>query len=86
MAILGRDEREACLARLGRGAGEAPYLPPAISRDKQAALLAGAARSDRAIRQREGSIPAGVAAPAADSGASYRNKPLYAPALQPLRP
>jgi hypothetical protein len=85
-ALLSPEEREACLAKLGRGAHETPYLPPAMDAAKQSALQAEAAARDRAIREREGSIPAGVAAPGASSGASNRNKPLYTPTPPPLRP
>jgi hypothetical protein len=86
LAILSRDDRQACLARLGRGAAEAPYLARALGREKRAAFEAAAAAHERAVRQSEGSLPAGVAAPGADSGASYRNKPLSGPALPPLPP
>jgi hypothetical protein len=85
-ALLTREERDRCLARLGSGAAEAPYLPPGMSREKQTALDAAAARSDQAVRQGEAGIPTGVAQPGGDSGASNRNKPLYAPSPTPLRP
>jgi hypothetical protein len=85
-ALLGPEDRDACLARLGRGAREAAYLPPGVSAEKQAALQAGAAAADRTVRRREAGLPGGPAQPGAGAGASNRNKPLYAPALSPLRP
>ncbi|MDB5447579.1 MAG: hypothetical protein JWQ97_2896 [Phenylobacterium sp.] len=85
-AILSREEREACEERLGRGAGEAPYLPPAIGRAKQAGLDAAGAAKDRNIRLKEAPMPTGVASPDSDAGASNRNKPLYTPTPPPLRP
>ena len=85
-ALLGPAERERCLERLGRGAGQAPYLPPAIGPAKQAAFdKAGQARLARR-QEKEAGVPVGVASPSADSGASYRNRPLDTPALPPLRP
>jgi hypothetical protein len=85
-SILTREEREACLARLGRGAAGAPYLPPAMDRAKQAGFEAAGAARDRNIRLKEAPVPTGVAQPGADSGASNRNKPLYTPTPPPLRP
>jgi hypothetical protein len=85
-AILSREEREACETRFGRGAGEAPYLPPALDRGKQATLERAGAARDRAVRAREAPMPAGVAAPGAEAGASNRNRPLYTPTPPPLRP
>jgi translation initiation factor IF-2 len=42
---MSRDDRAGCLERLGRGAHEAAYLPPALSPEKRAALEeAGAAK------------------------------------------
>jgi hypothetical protein len=85
-SLLSPEERDACLARLGRGAREAPYLPPAVDREKQEQLDAAGATADRTVRLKEAPMPAGVAAPGSDSGASDKNKPLYTPNLPPLHP
>jgi hypothetical protein len=85
-AILTPEERDACLARLGRGAGEAPYLPPALDRGKQSALDAAAAARDRNVRLKEAAPTAAIPNPDAGAGASNRNRPLYTPTLPPLRP
>jgi hypothetical protein len=86
LAMLSPDERDACHPRLGRGAHEAPYLPPALDRAKQAGLDAAGAAADRSVRLKEAPLPTGIAAPGSDSGSSNRNKPLYTPDLPPLRP
>ena len=85
-SILSRDERVACEERLGRGAGEAAYLPPAMDRAKQAGLEAAGAARDRNLRLREAPMPTGVVSPGSEAGASNRNKPLYTPSLPPLQP
>jgi len=85
-SILSEDERAACEERLGRGAAQAPYLPPALDRAKQARLDEAAQARDRAVRLRDAPMPTGAAAPDAAAGASNRNKPLYTPTLPPLRP
>jgi hypothetical protein len=80
--LLSPSERERCLERLGRGAHEAPYQPPAIGAKEMSFERAAQARE----RARQGGVPPGIAAPSSDSGASYRNKPLETPPTPPLRP
>jgi len=44
LAGLSREERAGCLERLGRGAGDVPYLPPSLAPGKAAALQAEGAQ------------------------------------------
>ena len=83
--LLSPAERERCVERLGRGAGEAPYIPPAIGAAKQAGFdRAGQARL-QARREKEAGVPLGVAG-ASGPGASNQPRPLDIPVLPPLRP
>jgi hypothetical protein len=85
-SLLSPGERDRCLEQLGRGAAEAPYLPPAIGAAKQADLeRAGQTKLERR-REKEAAVPLGAANGDSDSGAGYRNKPLKIPDLPPLRP
>jgi hypothetical protein len=85
-SLLSPGERERCLEQFGRGAAEAPYLPAAIGAAKQADLdKAGEGKLERR-REKEAGVPPGAANGQSDSGASYRNKPLYTPNLPPLKP
>lgn len=55
--LLSRDERAACLERLGRGARDAPFIPPPIAADKQREWDEAAARKRAKWREREGTVP-----------------------------
>jgi hypothetical protein len=62
---LNKREREACTERLGAGAKDAPYIPPAIGRAKQDAFDAAAARKEADRKWKAAPMPAGI-----DPGAS----------------
>lgn len=57
---LNRREREVCAERLGKGAADAPYIPPAIGGAKQDAFDARAAKKARDRAWRELPPPAGI--------------------------
>jgi len=72
LAGLSREERAGCLERLGRGATEAPYLPPALAPGKAAALQAAGAlkmaRKEAAERGLAAASPSSKAEPQDYSG------------------
>jgi hypothetical protein len=57
---LSRREREACAERFGKGAKDAPFIPPPMSRDKRRAFDAAAARKEAYVKYKEGNVPPGV--------------------------
>lgn len=57
---LNRREREVCAERLGKGAADAPYIPPAIGRAKQDRFDATAASKEIARRRKEAPPPVGT--------------------------
>jgi len=81
-SLLSRSEREKCLERLGRGAADAPHIPPPGDAEFERA----AAAREATRRERESPSSAAIPDPDAGAGASNRNKPLYIPTLPPLRP
>lgn len=58
--LLSKEERDACLERLGAGAKDAPFIEPPMSRDKRRAFDAAAAKKEAYRRYREGNVPPGV--------------------------
>ena len=80
--LLSRSERERCQERLGRGAAEAPVLPPA----GDAAFDAAAASREAARRERDAGVPPGITGGFGDSGSSYRTMPAEPPPPPRLRP
>nr|MEA2798828.1 hypothetical protein [Phenylobacterium sp.] len=67
VAGLTQDDRANCLERLGRGAREAAYLPPALSADKRALLdQAGAAKLAQKLAAERAAPGARVAPEPAD--------------------
>ncbi|MDB5451185.1 MAG: hypothetical protein JWQ52_2313 [Phenylobacterium sp.] len=65
MAGLSQSERERCLETLGRGAHEAPFLPPGagLSRDKRAAFDKAAADKDARKAGLDRAAPGATTAP-----------------------
>ena len=65
--LLSRDERAACLERLGRGARDAPFIPPPIAADKKREWDEAAARKRAKWKEREGAVsdpvPSGPSSP-----------------------
>ena len=59
LTLLSRAERDRCLERLGRGAAEAPFIPPGMSSEKRALFdAAGAAKTEaRAALDRPAPTP-----------------------------
>lgn len=58
--ILDKAERERCMEVFGKGAKDAPFIPPPMTADKRRAFDAAAARKEANRRYREGNIPAGT--------------------------
>lgn len=58
--ILNKAERENCLERLGRGAKDAPFIEPPMSRDKRMAFDKAAARKQTYRDYKEANMPSGV--------------------------
>ena len=58
--ILNKTERENCLERLGRGAKDAPFIEPPMSRDKRMAFDKAAARKQAYRDYKEANMPSGV--------------------------
>jgi hypothetical protein len=58
--ILDKAERERCMEMFGKGAKDAPFIPPPMARDKRRAFDAAAARKEANRRYRESNIPAGT--------------------------
>ena len=67
-ASLSQAERDACLERLGKGAGQAAYLPPGFSKEKQALLDEAAARREAYRDYRDAPIPPGLSTSDAPGG------------------
>lgn len=58
--LLSKEERAACQEKLGAGAKDAPFIPPAMSADKRKAFDAAAARKDANRRYRDSNMPVGT--------------------------
>lgn len=58
--ILDKAERERCMEVFGKGAKDAPFIPPPMAPDKRRAFDAAAARKEANRRYRESNIPAGT--------------------------
>lgn len=67
-ALLSREERDACLDRLGAGAKTAPFIEPPMSSDKRSAFAEAAARKARMREYRAGAVPSGVTGSSAPGG------------------
>lgn len=72
--LLNKDERAACQERLGRGAKDAPFIPPPIAADKQSEWDAVAARKRAKWKEREGSVSAPI--PSGPSSPSQAPNPF----------
>jgi len=59
-SLLSREERDACLERLGAGAKDAPFIEPPMSPDKRRAFDAAAAKKEAYRRYKEANMPPGV--------------------------
>jgi len=59
-ALLSKDERAACLEKLGAGARDAPFYEPPMSREKRREFDAAAARKEAYRRYKEGNVPPGL--------------------------
>lgn len=58
--ILNKAERENCLERFGKGAKDAPFIEPPMSRDKRAAFDKAAERKKAYRDYKESNLPPGV--------------------------
>lgn len=72
--LLNKDERAACQERLGRGARDAPFIPPPIAAEKQSEWDKAAARKRAKWKEREGSVSAPV--PSGPSSPSQAPNPF----------
>lgn len=57
---LGHRERAGCDERFGKGAKDAPFIEPPMSRDKRRAFDAAAARKEAYVKYKESNLPPGV--------------------------
>jgi hypothetical protein len=57
---LTRAERDACDEKLGRGAGDAPYIPAPMDPAKRAAFDAQAAKDEAYRKYKQGNVPPGI--------------------------
>jgi hypothetical protein len=71
--ILNKAERENCLERLGKGAKDAPFIEPPMSRDKRRAFDEAAAKKKAYRDYKEGNLPPGVTQK--DGGPQMRELP-----------
>lgn len=67
-AGLSQAERDACMERLGQGAKDAAYIPPGLSRAKQALLDQAAAKRKAYRDYRDAPIPPGLSTSDAAGG------------------
>lgn len=74
LALLSREEREACQEKLGAGAKDAPFIAAPIAADKKGEFDKAAARNRAKWRQREGAMSAPV--PSGPSSPSQAPNPF----------